>query len=113
MLSRKTLAIASLSTIVCTQAGLAEEAFKSSKFLTYPADSQKSYIATSVLMAVAIAGDNNPEQNRCLKRWLTENDGIGFPTVKAAMDRFPEHHPTGVIVAVLEKECGPFKFVAK
>jgi hypothetical protein len=115
MLSRKTLAIASLCAIVCTQAGIAvaDDKFKSAKFLTWSHEGQKSYIITSVTMAIVIAGDNSPEQEKCIKRWSADNDGAGYPTVKAAMGRFPEHHPTGVIVAVLEKACGSFKYVAK
>jgi len=115
MLSRITLVIASACTIVCSlsTASAADDKFRSAEFLKWSDAERKSYIATSVLMAVVIAGDNNPEQNKCIKRWLADNDGAGFPTVKAAMARFPEHHPTGVVVAVLEKACGSFKYVAK
>jgi hypothetical protein len=113
MLSRKALAIASLCTIVCAQAHSADDKFKSAEFLTWSDAERKSYIATSVLMAVVIAGGNSPEQENCIKRWSADNDGAGYPTVKAAMVRFPEHHPTGVVVAVLEKACGSFKYVAK
>lgn len=113
MLSRKALALASLCTIVCTQAGTADEAFKSSKFLTYPAESQKSYIGSSVMMAGVIAARNAPQQARCIDDWSAKNSSASYPTVVEAMKRFPDHHPTGVIIAVLQKACGSFDYVRK
>ncbi|WP_334150764.1 hypothetical protein [Hyphomicrobium sp.] len=94
-------------------AAWAADDFKSSKFLTYSAEAQNSYIVTSVVMAGAIAGQNRPEQAKCIDRWMAENESAGFPTVKDAMSRFPEHHPSGVIIAVLEKACGSVRYAGK
>jgi hypothetical protein len=91
----------------------ASDKFKSAEFLTWAAENQKSYIVTSVVMAGVIAGQNNPDQSKCIGQWMTSNEQTGFPSVKDAMTRFPEHHPTGVIVAVLEKACGSVKWAAK
>jgi len=110
MLSRKALAIASLCTIVCTQPGSAEEAFKSSKFLTYPAESQKSYIASSAMMAGLIASQNNASQAACIDEWGAKQREVGYAAVMEAMRRFPEHHPSAVLVAVLDKACGSFRY---
>jgi len=112
MLSRKALAIASLCTIVCS-AGADAEDFKSSKFLTYAPEAQNSYITTSVVMAGVIAGQNKPDQAKCIDQWMADNEAAGFPSVKGAMSRFPDHHPSGVIVAVLEKACGSVKYAGK
>lgn len=111
MLSRKALAIASLCTIVCTQAGVAEEAFKSSKFLTYPADAQANYISTSAVAAASIAALNSQQQGKCLGEWVTKHRGGGYQPVLDAMRKYPDDHPTGLILAVLQKECGTFKYV--
>jgi hypothetical protein len=113
MLSRKVIAIASLSTIVCGGAAVADDKFKSAEFLRWAPDSQKSYIVTSVVMAGVIAGQNKPDQSKCIGQWMTDNEGAGFPSVKDAMARFPDHHPTGVIVAVLEKVCGSVKYAGR
>lgn len=112
MLSRKVLAIASLSTIVCSTGAFGED-FKSSKFLTYAPEAQKSYIITSVVMAGIIAGQNKPDQSTCIDRWMADHEAAGFSSVKDAMSRFPDHHPSGVIVAVLEKACGSVKYGGK
>lgn len=110
MLSRKTLAIASLSTIVCSGAAVADDGFKSSKFLTYAADSQKSYINTSVLMATLIAAQNSKDQATCIGDWSGRYVSDGYQPVIEAMRKFPDHPPTGVILAVLQKACGPFAY---
>jgi len=110
MLSRKALALASLSTIVCTASGASAEDLKSSTFLTYPADSQKSYINTSVLMATIIAAQNSKDHAACIGDWSGRYVGDGYQPVIEAMRKFPEHHPTGVILAVLKKACGTFSY---
>jgi len=110
-MSRKALTIASLSTIVCIAASAqAQETFKSAKFLTYPAESQKSYIGTAVMMAGVIASQNVPDQASCVDRWATSHESTGYKPVIDAMKRLPEYHPTAVILAVLDKECGSFKY---
>lgn len=109
MLSRNALALASLSTIVCN-AALADDGFKSSKFLTYPAESQKGYISTAVMMAGSIAAQNKQEQARCIDDWAMKNRDGGYRPVIDAMQKYPDYHPAGVIIAVLQKACGSFKY---
>ena len=113
MFRRKALALATLSTIVCISTAGAEEGFKSSKFLTHSAESQKGYIGASVMMAGVIASKNAPEQARCIDGWASSNDPSGFPTVIEAMRKYPDYHPSGIILAVLQKACGSFEFVRK
>jgi len=112
MLSRKALAIASLSTIVCSMAGgaLAGEAFKSSQFLTYSAEARQSYITSSAMMAGLIASQNNPRQGKCIDDWIARQSAQGYASVVEVMKRYPDHHPSAVIVAVLDKACGSFKY---
>ncbi|MCV0370225.1 hypothetical protein [Filomicrobium sp.] len=112
MLSRKALDLASLCTIVCGLAsGATAEDFKSSKFLTYPADAQTNYISTSAVAAASIAGLNSSAQAKCLGEWVSRHKGSGYQPVLEVMRKYPDDHPTGLILAVLQKECGPFKYV--
>lgn len=112
MLSRKLLARASLSTIVCGLAvsAAAQDTLKSSKFLEYPAESQKSFITSSAMMAGVIATQNAPDQAKCIGEWATTKFEVGHKAVVEAMRRFPDHHPTTVIFAVLQKACGTFAY---
>lgn len=111
MLSRKALVIASLCTIVCTQASNADEAFKSSKFLQYAPDVQRSYVSTTTVAAWLVASQNNKSQAKCIDEWGAANRDSGYQPVLDAMRRFPEDHPTALILAVLQKQCGTFKYV--
>lgn len=113
MLSRKALAIASLCIIVCSagSGALAGDGFKSSAFLAYPLASQKSYITSSAMMAGLIATQNAPKQAKCIDEWVAQQSDQGYATVIEAMKKFPANHPSAVIVAVLDKACGSFRYV--
>ncbi|MBX9865163.1 MAG: hypothetical protein K2Y42_20670 [Hyphomicrobium sp.] len=111
-MSRKTLTIASLSTIVCALAAdAAAEDFKSSRFLTYTAEAQANYISTSAVAAASIAALNSSTQAKCLGDWVSKHRASGYQPVLDAMRKYPDDHPTGLILAVLQKECGAFKYV--
>lgn len=87
-----------------------DDIFKSSEFLKWKRTSQDFYIETSVGMASLIAGRNNAEQGECLDKWyfsdVTEKNKFVLKTMK----RFPDYHPRGVILAVLEKQCGKLTY---
>lgn len=110
MLSRKVLVISSLSTIVCTASSAGAEDFKSSKFLTYSAEAQRSYIDTAVVAATVVVSLNSAPQAKCLGEWVAKQRQGDFSPVIEAMRKYPDDHPMGLIVAVLQKECGAFKF---
>ena len=101
MLSRKALAIASLSTIVCS-AALADEGFKSSKFLTYSAESQSSYIDTAAVAATVVVSLNSATQAKCLGAWVAKHRAGNFAPVVEVMRKYPDDHPMGLIIAVLQ-----------
>lgn len=113
MLSRNAIVIASTIVIVCNiaTAPLAQETFKSAKFLTYSAEAQKSYINSSVIIASLIASQNSRTQADCLHDWSGKHVGGGYQPVIDAMRRYPDDHPSGLILAVLQKACGSFKYV--
>lgn len=112
MLSRKALVRASLSAIVCSFAGIAsaQDNFKSSKFLTYSLESQKSYITSSVIMAGLIASQNTATQGQCINNWAAQHRDEGYAPVVDAMRKYPDDHPTGLILAVLQKACGSLSY---
>ena len=110
MLSRKALAIASLSTIVCGVSGAGAEGFKASEFLKFPQENQRGYISASAMMAGLIATQNVPDQAKCIDRWVADEATRGHPIISEAMKAHGDYHPTAVIMSVLQKECGAFKY---
>jgi len=87
------------------------QTFKSSDFLEYPSESQKGYILSSVMMAGVIATQNRPSQAECIDAWVAQHHESGYRPIIEAMRTYPDDHPMGLIVAVLQKECGSFKYV--
>jgi len=88
------------------------ENFTSGKFLKYSADGQKSFIEISITMAGAIAAQTKPNLARCLDNWYFADQAVQSQRIDhilATMREFPEYHPSGVVLAVLQKACGPFK----
>jgi len=111
MLSRKALTVASLSTLVCSTPGaVAQEAFDGAKFLEYSRTTRDNYISTAAGMAGVIATQNRPDQAKCIDRWVAENSANGFEPALDVMRKQPKFHPLGVLLAVLQKSCGSFKY---
>lgn len=112
MSTRKAITIVIAGTIVCasTSVSRAQESFKSAEFLKYSRGEQRAYVMVATGMAGLVAGQNRPEQSQCVGRWVTEHDSSDFKVVIDAMKTNQTYHPLGVILAVLQKACGPFKY---
>lgn len=82
------------------------EKFESSSFLEWPRDSQEFYFRTSIGMAGLIAGRNDEAQGNCLSNWYFLDQKKATDHILDVMRMYPDHHPRGVILAVLEKRCG-------
>lgn len=87
-----------------------KESFKSSEFLTWKRSNQEFYIDTSIGMAILIADQNDKAHAKCVGQWYGNDPAGVFKSVIKAMRRFPEYHPRGVILAVVEKRCGEFTY---
>lgn len=88
----------------------AGESFKASKFLTWERESQNFYIGTSVGMALLIAAQNDKAQASCLENWYYSDQVTKNNFILKTMERVPDYHPRGVILAVLEKQCKPLVY---
>lgn len=108
MLTIKPVAIAILAaalSIGYPQISFAQE-FKSAEFLEWPRKSQTFYFQTAIGMAGFIVSMRDKPTARCLENWYFSDTDAAEETILETMRRFPEYHPRGVIVAVLQKQCG-------
>lgn len=48
-------------------------------------------------------------QAQCIGNWARTHQPDGFTDVVAAIKKYPDYHPSGVIAAIIEKECGKFE----
>lgn len=87
------------------------EGFTSAAVLEWSEEQQLSLLRSSVTMIalVAMQRDDTNHIARCLDTWFEEGrmqtklDGF-----RDAMTRYPDHHPQGIIMVLVEKECGKF-----
>lgn len=85
--------------------------FTSAEFLTQSEAAQTSFIEISITMAATIAAQSRPEIARCLNDWYfadREQRPARIASIKSAMRTHSEFHPSGVILAVMQKACGSF-----
>ena len=88
----------------------AQNGFKSSDFLKYASSERENYITIAAGMAGVIATQNNAQQAKCVNGWIAQNRSTGYADVIQTMQKYPSYHPHGVIIAVLQKACGSFKY---
>ncbi len=87
--------------------------FKSQDVLAWSETNQSWYFEVSVTMAASIAAQNTKGQSKCVYNWYFQN-GKRIATrenaVRDAMARYPDYHPQAVILSLLQKACGSFKY---
>lgn len=88
------------------------DSFTSADVLAWDRSQQDWYFQVSVGMAGIIASQNRGEQAECINDWyFAEDNKVEANTrIREAMARFQTFHPMGVLLAVIEKQCGQMKF---
>ena len=64
-------------------------------------------------MAGIVAAQNPTGHAECINDWYFKSDQTRSEVhayVRETMERFRDHHPGTVMIAVLEKACGSFNF---
>ena len=81
--------------------------------LQWTESNQDSYFQISITMAVFIASQNAGGRAECLNDWYyrsAEVTGQRNGQLRGTLAQYPDYHPSGTILAVLEKACGSFTF---
>ena len=86
------------------------EIFKGSEFLTWKSDSQHFYIENTIGVASLIATRNDSEHAKCIEDWYYSSQDEKDAIILDVMKKNPDYHPRGVILSILEKKCGSFKY---
>lgn len=93
--------------------GQTPERFTSAAFLTWKLSEQRYYFRTSIGMASLIAKQNDEDHARCLEEWYFEREQDAADYILDLMQDNQEYHPRAIIVGVLQKVCGPFRYAAR
>ncbi len=81
------------------------ETFKSAGFLKWKRETQAFYISTAIGMASLVIGQSNKSNAACIDDWYYGDEAAAEEYIFSIMREYPEHHPRGIIYAVLKKKC--------
>lgn len=104
----KQFAAAALAISISTGA-LAGDKSTSATFLSWSAPQKEAFVSNSVAMAAALS----PSRADCIFNWNAKSQSDGYTDLTAAMQKYPKYHPTAILVAFLEKECGQLTMAQK
>lgn len=88
------------------------EGFTSATVLEWDTVSQNALFQSSIGMAnlVAMRTGQHDDIFNCINEWYGNPDlqAQRHQEILSVMADYPENHPQGIILAVIEKECGKF-----
>ena len=96
--------------LMVANTALAADIFKSSEFLKWKRSAQEYYIRTSIGMAGFIAHENDTAHAKCIEKWYLSDQKKSTDFILETMAKYPKYHPRGIIIAILAKKCGSFKY---
>lgn len=112
MINKKSIAIAITAT--CLSVTYPQDAtaqnFTSAQIVDWPQESRQFYFRTSIGMAGLITRQNNEVQADCIDGWYFGDETRAQAHILDVMGTYPTYHPLGVIIAILEKRCGPLRY---
>lgn len=79
--------------------------------LEWDDEAQASFISTSIVMTSVIASQVRDGFARCIGEWYLPNEETKAQRnreIIGAIREYPEYHPSGVLLAVVQAECGYF-----
>lgn len=91
----------------------AGETFTSAEFLKWKLANQEAYLRTNIGMAVLVAEQNEKKHAACIQEWYTVDERRARDYILMVMRKYPDHHPRGVIAAVIIQQCGNFNYVER
>lgn len=111
MLNRKTavLAILALLLFACYPQKTWADGLTNKVALGWPLETQTFYIQASVTMAAFMTTQSQKKQSVCIDDWYFESDDIRKARndhILDVMRKYPDHHPSAIILAILDKQCG-------
>lgn len=86
------------------------ESFTGSDFVRLKRENQLGYIETAIGIAGLIAAENDKRQADCIDNWYYPDKSGKSDIIIEVMKENSEYHPRGIILAVLQKQCGSFKY---
>lgn len=105
-----TASVIAFTLLTCPQTQAKEETTVRD-FLKWERSKQDSFLTVSIMMAGVIATQIRPGFADCIGKWYSldrEKNLERHTEVLEVMNNFQDFIPGGIVVAVLQKECGKF-----
>lgn len=80
------------------------------QFQSFSPDAQKGYIGNSLIMAQALLSNT---QGVCIGKWAKANEPNGYNPIVNLVKKYPDIHPSAIIAAFIEKECGKLELAQR
>lgn len=80
-------------------------------FITWTEDRQGSFFRSTIFTSAVIASQISPELVNCIDGWYASAEvstAERNQEILDVMERFPDSHPTTILVAIIQRECGNF-----
>jgi len=103
---------AAILTSIMFPGGAAADTFNAKWLLEQSEGTQNFFIQTAISTAGSIAGQAHPEIEACMDKWFPPIQSVReerYQEVIRYMRKFPDHSPTAVVIATIQKNCGKFK----
>ncbi|MFN3224732.1 MAG: hypothetical protein ACE360_00585 [Hyphomicrobiales bacterium] len=80
-------------------------------FLTWSEPQQANLMRSVVYTATVIATQVRADMASCIADWYSDNPNViaaRNSEIKTVMADYPDSHPTPILIAVIQRECGRF-----
>lgn len=96
--------------IFCYFGAEASEKFTNKDFLELPEAHQKFWIQGALDVLVNMATAKSQAQGQCISDWyFSDNQAHANGVILGSMEKYKEHEPAVIFIALAERECGTFR----
>ena len=84
--------------------------------LGWDKDTESLYVTTSILMAAIVSANNDLKQSHCINDWYFGDKTLRekrIQELRGLFKQYPAKHPSVIILAALERQCGKLVYTKK
>ena len=84
---------------------LIEDRYTNSEILALPEREQRLWVNALVQGIATGIATFDDEAGACISRWFLGDEAQAFANIQSNMGRFPDHHPSVIVMALVRREC--------
>ena len=87
------------------------DTFTGADLLKWSEASQVAYLQNAIIMAMTVSSRMSDAHAACISEWFFEADGFRagrLDDLTQTISKYSTYDPSGVVVAIIERECGEF-----